>query len=152
MKPLVLSNASVASTAAAAPRDGVVQVDAMGMAGNETIATMLSRLGISAVAQAVQAFVIVVPSVIGGEEVAIPTGTASLNIDGCEQVGDWAKAILLSANPPTANVRIYEGPTLHRKAEVHVDQLRAMPGGLGKARMKKLLTQRCNKGWPTSLG
>ena len=102
LKPLVLSNVSVAASAAAAPRDGAVQIAAMGKAATESIATTLSRLGMSAVGQPVLAFVIVGPARTGDEEAAIPSGTAIRTVDGQEKAGDWTKAILLSLDPPTA--------------------------------------------------
>ena len=108
MKPLVLSNASVTPSAAAASRDGAVQIDAMGKGATESIVTTLTRLGISAVGQQVLAFVIAVPAKTGDEQAAIPSGTAILTIDGQEKAGDWTTAILLSLDPPTAVARPLE--------------------------------------------
>ena len=137
LKPLVLSNVSVAASAAAASRDGAVQIAAMGKAATESIATTLNRLGISAVGQPVLAFVIVVPATTGDEEAAIPSGTARLTIDGQEKVGDWTKAILLSLDPPKAVLRTFVEPTPDREEEVHMDQLRAIPEALGRDENKK---------------
>ena len=75
----------------------------------------------------VQVFVKVVVT----SEDAVPSGTAGLNIDGRPCVGEWTKAILISANPPTACVQICEGPLPPQNVSVHVDQIRPMPEGPG---------------------
>ena len=137
MKPLVLSNASVTSSAAAASRDGAVQIDAMGKGATESLVTTLTRLGISAVGKHVLAFVIVVPARIGDEQAPIASGTAKLTIGGQEKAGDWTTAILLSLDPPTAVVRPLEDKMPDVKVEVHVDQLRAVPEPLVGVENKK---------------
>ena len=96
VKPLVLSNASVAPTAAEAPREGLVKEEPMEtmVGAKETIATMLGRLGIPGVGHDVMVFVVATPSSTGVAEPAIASGTASLSIDGQEKVGAWKRGSL----------------------------------------------------------